>query len=82
MTSYAGFPDGVRGIESVFSPVDVITIVATCPAEDCDFDGDVDAEAWLTVDGQTERTFEMQWTCPWCGIEVVEDRTYEDGDDV
>jgi hypothetical protein len=45
------------------------------------FDGDVDAEAWLTIPGQTERTFEMQWTCPWCGIEVVEDRTYADGDD-
>ncbi|WP_434315873.1 hypothetical protein [Leifsonia sp. P73] len=81
MTAYAGYPDGVRGIESVVSPVDVTEIQATCPCEDCDFDGDVEAECWLLIPGTTERTFEFRWTCPFCENETVEERVFVDGDD-
>lgn len=77
---YAGYPDGVRSIESL-SPIDTTTIVATCPCGDCDFDGDVEAEAWLVVSGPTERTIEYQWVCPECETDVVEERVHVDGDD-
>lgn len=81
MTSYQNYPDGVRGTEAVFSSIDSTVIQATCPAEDCGFDGDADAECWLLYPGRTERTFEFRWVCPWCEIEVVEERVYRDGED-
>lgn len=77
MTSYAGYPDGVRGTEAKFSSIDSDEIQATCPCSDCDFDGDVEAECWLLYPG----TFEFRWTCPFCENETVEERTIVDGDE-
>lgn len=78
---FSSYPDGVRGTESVFSSIDSTVILATCPAEDCDFDGDAEADVFLLAAGREERTFEYHWACPDCGIEVVEERTYRDGED-
>lgn len=81
MTSYANYPDGVNGGESFFASIDTETIVATCPYSDCGFDGDVEADRFLLHFGQTETTWEFEWTCPSCGAENSEEREYRDGDD-
>jgi hypothetical protein len=77
--SYLNYPDGLRSIDSL-SPIDTRTIQATCPAMDCPFDGDVEAEAWLIATGLDGITVEYQWVCE-CGLEVVEDREHRYGDD-
>jgi hypothetical protein len=77
------YPEGinVRHIARLDSNTDVMVIVATCRAEDCNFDDDVSAEVFLLVAGADSRVFEYQWTCPGCGLEVVEEREERDGDD-
>lgn len=79
--SYTGYPEGVTGAESYFAPVDTVTIPATCPYPDCDFDGDVQADVFLLYPGTHERIFEYEWACPKCGAENEEERTYRDGED-
>lgn len=77
--SFLNLPEGVTGAESVFSPIDTATIVAVCPA--CSFDGEVEAAIWLLAHGTTSRSFEYQWTCPGCELEIVEDREERYGED-
>lgn len=79
--TFAGYPEHVNGEESFFASFDTETIPATCPYEDCGFDGDVEADVFLVASGPTEQTHEFNWSCPSCGAENEETRTYRNGED-
>lgn len=79
--TFSNYPEGVNGSESFFASIDTETILGTCPYPDCSFDGDVEADRFLLHFGLTETTWEFEWTCPKCGSENEETRTYRDGED-
>jgi hypothetical protein len=82
MTSYAGYPDGPRGIELGIPPIDTETWNGNCAAEDCDFVGDVDAAVFfLGIDPDKGRVFEYLWACPWCELEQKDETTDADRSD-